>query len=215
MVAQMDKRPRAICLLSGGIDSAVAARMTQHMDFEVIGLTIEYGQPAIEKMAAILIADWLRIDKPLCRIPSFNALPGAANYFPARNTIFLSHALQLAEIRDAAVIVVGANKDDYADYPDCRPEYFKAIEATFQIAIRRNIHIDTPLINMTKAEVVAEAVKLGVPLEKTISCYRPRDRTPCGTCNACKLRRSAYEANGLDFKLERLEVDFGESKPWA
>ncbi len=210
----MDKRPRAICLLSGGIDSAVVAKSFQTWGFEVIGLTIEYGQPTIEKMAAILIADWLGIEKPLCRIPSFNPLPGAANYLPARNTIFLSHALQLAEIRDAATIAIGANKDDYTDYPDCRPEYFKQLEYTFRIAIRRNIEISAPLVLMTKAEVVAKAVALGVPLEKTISCYKPRDRTPCGVCNACKLRRSAYEANGLEFKLERLEVDFGESKPW-
>jgi len=112
------------------------------------------------------------------------------------------------------VIVIGANKDDYDDYPDCRPEYIKAIQNVFRIACRRNISVWAPLIGMTKAEVVAEAVKLRVPLEKTISCYKPRDRTPCGTCNACLLRKRAYEANGLEFKLERLEVDFGESKPW-
>lgn len=215
MVAEVDKRPRAICLLSGGIDSALAAMMAKNQGCEVIGLTVEYGQPAIEKMAAILVADWLEIDKPLCRImPTFNPMPGAANYFPARNTIFLSFALQLAEQRDAAYIVIGANKDDYADYPDCRPEYFKAVEAAFRIACRRNIDIWAPLVQWTKARIVKEAKLWGLPLEKTISCYKPRDRTPCGKCNACLLRKSAYEANGLEFKLERLHVDFGESKPW-
>jgi 7-cyano-7-deazaguanine synthase len=211
----MDKRPRAICLLSGGIDSAVAAKLAQQAGYEVIAMSIEYGNPAIEKCCAVMISDWLGTEKPLFKpIHSMNPLPGPSNYFPARNTIFFGFAIQLAEQRDAAAIIIGANRDDYDDYPDCRPEYIDAFEKMARIALRRNIQIWTPLIEMTKAQVVKRAVAMGVPLEKTISCYRPRDRTPCGICNACLLRKKAYEANGLEFKLERLEVDFGESKPW-
>lgn len=210
----MDKRPRAILLLSGGIDSAVAGKIAQNVGYEVIGLTVEYGQPVAERLASQSMADWLGIDKPLCKIPTFNPLPGKANYYPARNTILLSFAFQLAEQRDAAIIVIGANKDDYDDYPDCRPEYFHRLESVFRIAGRRNIGLYAPVLSSTKADIVAQAIKFGIPLARTLSCYHPKDRTPCGTCNACLLRKKAYEANGLEFKCEPLEVDFGESKPW-
>jgi 7-cyano-7-deazaguanine synthase len=174
-------------------------------DYELIALTIEYGQPVAEKVAAIAIADWLGIkNKPLCRIPSFNAIKEPSHYFPMRNLIFLAHACQEAERRSARMVIVGANRDDRKDYWDCRPYFFKAL----QLAIRdAEIEIDAPLVWVSKEEIVKRALQLGVPLEKTMSCYRPQDRTPCGDCNACLLRRRAFEANGLEFKLERLSVD--------
>lgn len=199
-------KPAAIVLLSGGIDSAVAAAMF-NSQYHLTALTVEYGQPVAEKVAAIAIKDWLRIperDRPLCRIPTFNASKEPSHYFPMRNLILLAHACQEAERRGAGIVIVGANKDDYEDYWDCRPEFFMAMEHALADP---HIRILTPLIYRTKAEIVQSAVQLGVPLEKTMSCYRPRDRTPCGDCNACKLRRQAFEANGLEFKLERLPVD--------
>ena len=199
-------QPTAIVLLSGGIDSAVAAAM-HRSTYRLVKLTVEYGQPVAEKVAAIAIADWLRIperDRPLCRIPSFNAVKEPSHYFPMRNLILLAHAAQEAERRNAGTIIVGANADDYQDYWDCRPEFFMAMEHALADP---HIRILAPLIYRSKAEIVQYAVELGVPLHKTMSCYRPKDRTPCGECNACKLRRAAFEANGLEFKLERLPVE--------
>ena len=201
-----NSKPTAIVLLSGGIDSAVAAAM-HRLEYQLVKLTIEYGQPVAEKVAAIAIADWLEIperDRPLCRIPTFNAIREPSHYFPMRNLILLAHAAQEAERRKAEVIIVGANADDYQDYWDCRPEFFLAIEHALADP---HIRILTPLIYRTKAEIVRSAIEFGLPLHKTMSCYRPKDRTPCGDCNACKLRRQAFEANGLEFKLERLPVE--------
>lgn len=207
-------RPKALCLLSGGIDSAVAAHMLKD-SLDITAMTVEYGQPVAEKIAAISVCDWLNVPKILCRIQGWNSFAGdATNYFPARNTIFLSHALLECECRSIPYIIIGANVDDQRDYPDCRPEYFRAFETVAATGTRTKIEILTPLIELTKADIVAEAIKRRVPLERTMSCYHPRDRTPCGMCAACNLRRSAYEANGLEFLLERLVVDFGESKPW-
>jgi 7-cyano-7-deazaguanine synthase len=199
------RKPSAIVLLSGGIDSAVAAAECRE-DYRLVKLTIEYGQPVAEKVAAIAIADWLGIperDRPLCRIPTFNATREPSHYFPMRNLILLGHAAQEAEIQDAAAIIVGCNSDDHADYWDCRREFLDSIEHALKPT---GIIIEYPCLGRSKMEVVRRALELNVPLEKTMSCYRPRDRTPCGECNACKLRRRAYEANGLEFKLERLPV---------
>ena len=205
---------KALCLLSGGIDSAVAADLLRR-SLEITAMTVEYGQPVAEKLAAISVCDWLGIPKVLCRVQSWNAaIMDDTNYFPARNTIFLTHALLECECRKIPYIIVGANKDDQKDYPDCRPEYFRAFEEVARLGTRTQVEILAPLIGLTKAEIVKMAIERGLPLKKTMSCYRPRDRTPCGMCAACNLRRSAYEANGLEFLLEQLDVDFGESKPW-
>jgi 7-cyano-7-deazaguanine synthase len=199
-------KPTAIILLSGGIDSFVAAAMMRRQ-YELIALTIEYGQPVAEKVAAIMVADWLRIptrNKPLVRIPSFNAIKEPSHYFPMRNLILLAHAAQIAEQRGAKALIVGANFDDHCDYWDCRQTFFEKLNHVLEPV---GIVIEYPLAHCGKAEVVRRALEMKLPLQLTLSCYRPMDRTPCGTCNACLLRKKAYEANGLEFKLERLPVD--------
>jgi 7-cyano-7-deazaguanine synthase len=212
----MAARPKAIVLLSGGIDSAVAAAELRER-YQLVKLTIEYGQPVAEKVAAIAIADWLGIEdrnRILCRIPSFSAIVGPTNYFPARNILFLAHAAQEAERLGCHTIIMGANKDDHNDYPDCRRPFLDGFQRVIEWGTYTWVNIETPLIGLTKIEVVARAITLGVPLDLTMSCYRPRDRTACGECNACKLRATAFMGNGLDPTPKRLEVDFGESKPW-
>lgn len=206
----MDPRPKAVVLLSGGVDSAVAAALYRDA-FELIALTVEYGQPTAEKLAALAIADWLEVTrKPLCRIPSFSATTEPSHYFPMRNLIFLAYAAQEAERCAAKFLIVGCNADDHHDYWDCRSEFLSTMDEVLKPV---GITILAPLIFESKAGVVRIGLTLGVPFDKTMSCYRPRERTPCGECNACKLRAGAFVANRLDPTPKRLDVDFGEARP--
>ena len=125
-------------------------------------------------------------------------------YVPARNTIFLSFALAYAEVVQAASIFIGVNAIDYSGYPDCRPEFIAAYEAMANLATKAGVEgttrlkIETPLIRMTKADIVKQAVALGVDLKLTLSCYDPLDSgRPCGRCDACILRRKGFEEAGV------------------
>lgn len=192
----MHKQP-AIVLLSGGLDSMVAGAIAADT-FNVIALTIEYGQPVAERKAALAIADHFGWPKPLCRTHSFNTLFGLdadpTSYFPGRNAIFLALALQQAEIRKAAAVVIGCNQDDAAEYPDCRIGFLKAFEEAAILGTRElaeNFGIYAPLVHKTKREVVEEARLRKLPIEKSFSCYRPKKDDPCGTCLACLRRAEA------------------------
>lgn len=131
-----------------------------------------------------------------------------ATYVPARNTIFLSFALAYAEILSAAHIFIGVNAIDYSGYPDCRPEFIHAFEQMANLATkagvegRTRLHVETPLLRMTKSEIVRTALELGVDLSLTQSCYDPRsDGTPCRRCDACILRQKGFDEAGIEDPL--------------
>lgn len=219
--------PKAVVLLSGGMDSATAAAVALDQGFEVYALSFRYGQRhATELEAARRVADRLGLrrqvvldidlrafggsaltgdlgvpkDTPLERIGS--GIP--ATYVPARNTIFLSFALGWAETLGASDIFLGANALDYSGYPDCRPEYIEAFERMANLATRagvegRRLRIHTPLISLSKAEIVKLGTRLGVEYALTWSCYDPApDGTPCGRCEACILRRKGFREAGME-----------------
>ncbi len=219
--------PRAVVLLSGGMDSATAAAVALDRGFEIYALSFRYGQRhAAELGAARRIAERLGArrhvvleidlrafggsaltgdlevpkDTPLERIGS--GIP--ATYVPARNTIFLSFALGWAETLEAADIFLGANALDYSGYPDCRPEYIEAFERMANLATRagvegRRLRIHTPLIRLSKAEIVRLGSRLGVDYGLTWSCYDPTpEGAPCGRCEACILRSKGFREAGLE-----------------
>ena len=219
--------PKAVVLLSGGMDSATAGAVALDQGFEVYALSFRYGQRhATELEAARRVAEQLGLrrqvvldidlrafggsaltgdlrvpkDTPLERIGS--SIP--ATYVPARNTIFLSFALGWAETLGASDIFLGANALDYSGYPDCRPEYIEAFERMANLATRagvegRRLRIHTPLISLSKAEIVKLGTRLGVEYALTWSCYDPAaDGTPCGRCDACILRRKGFREAGME-----------------
>lgn len=209
---------RAIVLLSGGIDSAVALAVAQREGFDAYALTFEYGQRhAAEIEAATLVAGSLGVVRHVTvaldrQVLAASALTGGsptppadgipATYVPARNTIFLAHALAYAETVGATAIFIGANADDHDGYPDCRPAYFDAFERMANLATAagitgRTVTIRRPLVDMTKAEVVTLGLGLDIDLALTHSCYRPDGARPCGDCDACQLRAAAFAANDM------------------
>lgn len=217
----------AIVLLSGGLDSATTLAIAREQGFTAHALSFSYGQRhAVELRAAEAVADTLGaaqhkvmeidlrqfggsaltadIEVPKGR--SEDEMAGAVpiTYVPARNTIFLSHALAWAEVLGANDIFIGVNAVDYSGYPDCRPEYIAAFQAMANLALKsateggQPLTIHAPLIELTKAEIIAQGVALGVDYGQTISCYDPaEDGSACGACDSCTLRRSGFEAAGI------------------
>jgi 7-cyano-7-deazaguanine synthase len=217
------KSKSAIVLLSGGLDSMVVAGLAREAGYDLIALTIDYNQRhRIELDSAATIAAHLgaieHIVLPLdltrfggsaltadIAVPKEgveeNAIP--VTYVPARNTIFLSLCLGLAEARGARDLWIGVNALDYSGYPDCRPEFVAAFEALANVATRagvegNRIRIHAPLLHMTKAEIVLQGVKLGIDYGRTVSCYQA-DETgrACGRCDSCRLRREGFAAAGV------------------
>ena len=219
--------PPAVALLSGGMDSATAAAVARDQGYEVYALSFRYGQRhATELDAAARVAERLPArrhvvleidlrafggsaltgdlevpkDTPLDRIGA--GIP--ATYVPARNTIFLSFALGWAETIGATDIFLGANALDYSGYPDCRPEYIEAFERMANLATRagvegRRLRIHTPLIRLSKAEIVEVGSRLGVDFALTWSCYDPTpEGTACGRCESCLLRRKGFREAGQE-----------------
>jgi 7-cyano-7-deazaguanine synthase len=214
----------AVVLLSGGLDSYTAAALAKADGFVLNALTIHYGQRhAQEVEAARMVARSLGvvrhqelrvdlrgiggsaltadIDVPRDRDLSAAGIP--STYVPARNTIFLSLALGWAEALDARDIVIGVNALDYSGYPDCRPEFIRAFEALAAVATRAGVeggrfHVHTPLIRMTKAEIIRKGVDLGLDYGLTHSCYDPSpDGKPCGHCDSCVLRAKGFLEAGV------------------
>ena len=218
---------KAVVLLSGGLDSATVAAIAKHEGFEIHCLSFFYGQrhsielSAAKKVAnAIGAAKHLTIDIGLANIghsaltddidvPKNRNLREAANeipvtYVPARNTIFLSYALALAEVLLSSDIFIGVNAIDYSGYPDCRPEYIKAFEQMANLAIKAavegliKIRIRTPLIKMTKAQIIKRGTLLGVDYSMTHSCYDPSpENLACGRCDSCLLRKQGFKEAGI------------------
>lgn len=215
---------RAVVLLSGGLDSATVLAMAREQGRECYALSLRYGQRhAAELDAAVRIAAALGavrheiVDLDLSRfggsaltdasiaVPERPGAPGTipVTYVPARNTIMLSIALGWAETLDAREIHFGANAVDYSGYPDCRPEYVAAFEQMANLATKagaegRPLRIVAPIIDMTKARIIREGVRLGVDYAMTVSCYQADDEgRACGRCDACRIRRDGFAAAGV------------------
>jgi 7-cyano-7-deazaguanine synthase len=218
----------AVILLSGGVDSATAGAIAKRQGFQLHALSFRYGQRhereihAAEKVAAFLQAESHRvIDFDLraiggsaltdqIEVPKGRTLAEIARgipvtYVPARNTIFLSFGLALAERIEAGDIFFGANQLDYSGYPDCRAEYIRAFEQMANLATKAGVEgesrikIHVPLIEMAKAEIIRKGVELGVDYALTWSCYHPAsDGRACGLCDSCQLRLKGFKEAGLD-----------------
>ena len=219
--------PRAVVLLSGGMDSATTAAVARHQGFEVHALSFRYGQRhAAELAAARRVAEHLHLARHAIVDIDLRALGGSAltddidvpkdrsletmghgipvTYVPARNTIFLAFALAWAEVLGASDIFIGVNAVDYSGYPDCRPEYIAAFQSLAQLATRagveggRRVTIHTPLIQLSKREIVELGRAHGVDYGLTLSCYDPGpDGAACGRCDACQLRLRGFREAGL------------------
>jgi 7-cyano-7-deazaguanine synthase len=218
---------RTVVLLSGGVDSTTALALARRDGCETYALTFHYGQRhAAEIDAARRVAAAFGVARHEILTIDLRAFGGSAltsdlpvpkdratadmgadipvTYVPARNTIFLSFALAFAEVVGSRDIVIGVNALDYSGYPDCRPEYIAAHERMASLATRASVEgapplrIHTPLITMTKAEIVRCGLALGVDYGLTLSCYDPApgDR-PCRRCDACRLRRKGFEEAGI------------------
>ena len=211
----------AIALLSGGLDSMVAAGLAIERGASLVALTIDYGQRhRIELEAAARIAERLgaarHIVLPLdltrfggsaltadIAVPKEGVGPGIpVTYVPARNTIFLSLALGLAEASGARDIHIGVNALDYSGYPDCRPAFVEAFQALANLATKAGVEgarftIHTPLLHMTKADIAREAARLGLDAGLSWSCYDPLDGLHCGRCDSCRLRARGFAEAGL------------------
>ncbi len=213
---------RAVILLSGGLDSMVAAACAREAGFELIALTIDYNQrhrielAAARRIAASLnVADHIVLPLDLSRFGGSALTDDIAvpkdgvgkdipvTYVPARNLIFLSLTLGLAEPRGARDIFIGVNALDYSGYPDCRPEFIDGFERLAEVATKAGdggdgFHIHAPLQHMTKARIAAEAKRLGLDAGMSWSCYDPTpDERHCGLCDSCRLRRQGFAEAGL------------------
>ena len=217
-----DNKPKAVVLLSGGLDSMVCAALAREAGYEVLALTVDYHQRhRVELEAAKRIAAELA-DRHIILPLDLSAFGGSAltsdievpkdgvasegipvTYVPARNTVFLSLALAWAEAAGAHDLFVGVNALDYSGYPDCRPAFIEAFEALANKATRAGVEgegftIHAPLQHMTKADIAREAARLGLDPAMSHSCYDPApDGGACGLCDACRLRAKGFEEAGL------------------
>ena len=214
-------QPKAVVLLSGGLDSMVCAALAREQGFSVLALTIDYNQRhRVEIEAAKRIASALadrHIILPLdlrafggsaltsdASVPKQGVQPGIpVTYVPARNLVFLSIAMAWAEAEGASDLFIGVNALDYSGYPDCRPEFIAGFEQLARLATKagtegEQITIHAPLQQMTKAEIAREASRLGLDAALSHSCYDPLpDGSHCGLCDACRLRAKGFEEAGL------------------
>jgi 7-cyano-7-deazaguanine synthase len=214
---------RAICLLSGGLDSATTLAVAKAEGYAAIALTFQYGQKANAEIAAsqavakqvgaaehrIIQLDLRQIggsslttDQPIpLQEPAKDEIP--STYVPARNTILLSCALALAEVTASEAIYIGINSLDYSGYPDCRPEFLQAFERLANLATRaavqgNPIRIQAPLLYLSKAQIIAKGMELGVDYGLTVSCYQPcGSGLACGLCESCRLRLKGFSELAL------------------
>ncbi len=223
----MTDSKKAVVLLSGGLDSATALAIAGSQGFCLFALSFSYGQRHfIETQSAVQVAKSLGAERHLTVDVDLRAIGGSAltdqidvpkersaeeistgipvTYVPARNTIFLSFALAWAEVLDAEDIFIGVNALDYSGYPDCRPEYIESFERMANLATKAGVEgrlrlkIHTPLIAMTKAEIIATGLKLGVDYSLTHSCYDPSSEAiACGKCDSCLLRLKGFAEAGV------------------
>lgn len=213
---------KAVVLLSGGLDSTTCLAIARADGFEILALSFDYGQRSSSELnAARAIARAAGVTRHHVIPLGIGALGGSAltdhavavpekesagipiTYVPARNTIFLSYALALAEVSGARAIYIGVNARDYSGYPDCRPEFIKAFETMANLATKAAIEgspiaIEAPLIALSKSEIIQRGVQLGVDYAMTVSCYQADDQgQACGRCDSCRFRRRGFEEAGL------------------
>jgi 7-cyano-7-deazaguanine synthase len=219
---------KAVCLLSGGLDSATCLALARREGYQCYALSFDYGQRhKIELLAAARVAQALGAERHLVAKIGLDAFGGSAltsaievpkgrsadqmgqgipvTYVPARNTIFLSFALAWAEVLESSHIFIGVNALDYSGYPDCRSEFIEAYERMANLATkagvegRTRVKIHTPLLELTKAGIVKLGRELGLNFGLTFSCYDPlADGRPCGQCDACLLRRKGFDEAGIE-----------------
>jgi len=213
-------RPRAVVLLSGGLDSATTLAIAESEGFTCYALSFRYGQRhAAELDAARRVAKSLGAAQHVILDIDLRQFGGSAltsdipvpkdrpldetipvTYVPARNTIFLSFALAWAEVLGAQDIFIGVNALDYSGYPDCRPEYIAAFQQMAGLATKAGVEgarvrVHTPLIEMRKVDIIRKGLELGVDYELTFSCYDPTpDGMPCGHCDSCRIREQGFAA---------------------
>ena len=215
---------KAVVLLSGGLDSYTAAAIAKTDGFELYALSVLYGQRHAREIdaaravaAALVVARHLEMtvdlrgiggssltdDRDVPRDRDLNATEIPSTYVPARNTIFLSLALGWAEVVGATDLVIGVNALDYSGYPDCRPEFIRAFEELAALGTRAGVEgtgfkIHTPLISMSKADIIRRGLQLGLDYSLTHSCYDPDARgRPCGRCDSCRLRARGFAEAGV------------------
>lgn len=214
--------PRAVVLLSGGLDSATLLALAGAEGYACYALSFDYGQAhRAELRAAAHVAEALgATEHRVMEIP-IGALGGSAltdpaipvpddggegipvTYVPARNTVFLALALAWAEVLAAEAIFIGVNAVDYSGYPDCRPEFVAAFQALAGLATKQGVEghpvvVRAPLVSLTKGEIIARGAELGVDYAATVSCYRADDTgRACGHCDACRFRRRGFEQAGI------------------
>ena len=216
---------KAVVLVSGGLDSTTCLAIAREQNFDLYALTLNYGQRHDHELnSARMIIDFFnihdhsiididlaqfggsaltdQIDVPKKRdLSDMDEIP--VTYVPARNTVFLSLALAWAEVLGSFDIFIGVNALDYSGYPDCRPEYISSFEKTANLATKAGVSgssfkIHTPLINMTKSEIIKVGLDLGVDYSLTSSCYDPdQEGNPCGLCDACYLRLKGFKETGI------------------
>ena len=236
-MAEMSERKKAVVLLSGGLDSTTALAVARSEGYEACAITFRYGQRHWQELeAARRVAEAMSVHKHLITEFDLKAIGGSAltdridvpksrsaeevstgipvTYVPARNTIFLSVALAWAEVLDAEDIFIGVNALDYSGYPDCRPEYIEAFERMANLATkagvegRMRVRIHTPLIAMTKSEIIRTGLRLGVDYSLTHSCYDPApEGLACGECDSCLLRLKGFKEAGVPDPLSYARGD--------
>ncbi len=219
--------PRAVVLLSGGLDSYTTAAVARRDGFDVHALTFRYGQRHAQELhAAARVAQALAVSKHLVLDLDLSAIGGSSltsmdleiphdrpadatevpsTYVPARNTVFLAIAMGWAEVLGASDLFIGVNAVDYSGYPDCRPEFIHAFESLARVATRAGVEgnplrIHTPLIDLPKADIIRLGTDLGLDYGLTLSCYDPSAAgRPCGRCDSCRLRAAGFaDAGAVD-----------------
>lgn len=217
---------KAVVLVSGGLDSATTLAIARDSEYDCYALSFNYGQRhQIELESAKIVSTAMGVVEHKVVYLGLGDIGGSAltddniavpqnaaldipegipvTYVPARNTVFLSLALGWAEVLDAEAIFIGVNAVDYSGYPDCRPEYIKAFQAMANLATKKGvegqlIQIETPLIHLSKAEIIQKGSGLGVDYAQTLSCYAPdTEGKACGRCDSCRLRQQGFAAANI------------------
>lgn len=218
----MNDKKRAVVLLSGGLDSATTLAEALELGYECHTLAVDYGQRhRVELEAAEVVSHALGAASHKVVAVDLRAIGGSAltdeidvpehpatgipvTYVPARNTLLLSLALGYAEVVCALDLFIGVNAVDYSGYPDCRPQFIVAFEALCQVATRAGVEgmrfrIQTPLIDLSKADIIRRGLALGVDYAMTVSCYQADEQgRACGVCDSCRLRRQGFDKAGVD-----------------
>jgi len=213
---------KAVVLISGGLDSATALAIAKHQGFDCYGLSFDYGQRHVcelvsarnvAKHAEVIEHKIIRLDlsqiggsaltDTSIAVPNEPSKGIPVTYVPARNTIFLAIALGWAEVLGAQDLFIGVNAVDYSGYPDCRPEFIQAFETMANLATKKGVEgerfsVHTPLIQMSKADIIKQGAELGVDYALTVSCYDPDKKGfACGRCDSCRIRAQGFKEAGI------------------